>query len=99
MQRNVLLLTEARGICHRYNYAIEKTRLKRSIDGAAADDVDDDSHDDNDDDDGLLMYTCDDVGGYEKKQCHDDECWSVSSSGLGKEWVWEVEKFINASRC
>ena len=45
---------------------------------------DDDSHDDNDDDDGLLMYACDDVGGYEKKQCHDNECWSVSSSGLNE---------------
>ena len=66
------LCAEARGICHRYNYVIEKTRLKRRIDG--------DDDDVTDIDDGLMLFTCDDVGGYEKQQCHGNDCWSVNTS-------------------
>lgn len=56
-------ILETVGICHRYNYAAEKTMLKRKLDNEEVDDDD------------VMLYECDSVGGYERKQCFKQTCW------------------------
>ena len=64
---------ETVGICSRYNYAIEKSRLKRRNN-----DVTDDADDDVDD---VMTFSCDEAGGFERVQCFRDECWCVRPNG------------------
>ena len=66
MKSIIYFNTETVGICNRYNYALEKSRLKRR---------------DDDDDDDVMTFDCDEAGGFKSVQCFKDECWCVRPNG------------------